>query len=239
VRRNLSTTRDATIAFDKEATMQVTIKRRAGLDVHQATVVARVIIHGRREKPTKEVRTFGTMTHEPEALRDWLKAEGVTHAGMDSTGVYWRPVHAVLEDHFTLIVGNARHIRDAPGRETDVKDAEWIATLECYGLIQPSFVPPKPLRELRELLRYRRKLVEGRNTGRNRPQKLLETAGIKLGSVATDVLACLAGPSGAGLFRMVPDEACPREGGGRAMTNERRCHDVYIATTAPWGRAQA
>jgi transposase len=176
--------------------------------VHQATVVACVIIHGRRKKPTKQVRTFGTMTHELVALRDWLKAEGVTHVGMESTGVYWRPVHAVLEDDFTVIVGNARHIRNVPGRKTDVKDAEWIATLVSYGLIQPSFVPPKPLRELRELLRYRRKLVEGQNTERNRLQKLLETAGIKLGSVATDVL----GVSGRAILRALIDgTASPEE----------------------------
>jgi transposase len=176
--------------------------------VHQATVVACVMIHGQRKQPTREVRTFGTMTHELEALRDWLKAEGVTHVGMESTGVYWRPVHAVLEDHFTLIVGNARHIRNVPGRKTDVKDAEWIATLVSHGLIQPSFVPPKPLRELRELLRYRRKLVEGQNTERNRLQKLLETAGIKLGSVATDVL----GVSGRAILRALIDgTASPEE----------------------------
>jgi transposase len=188
--------------------MQVTVTRCAGLDVHQATVVACVMIHGRRKKPSKEVRTFGTMTHELEALRDWLKTEGVTHVGMESTGVYWRPVHAVLEDHFTLIVGNARHIRNVPGRKTDVKDAEWIATLVGHGLIQPGFVPPKPLRELRELLRCRRKLVEGQNTERNRLQKSLETAGIKLGSVATDVL----GVSGRAILRALIDgTASPEE----------------------------
>lgn len=188
--------------------MQVTVKRCAGLDVHQATVVACLMIHGRSTKPKKEVRTFGTMTHELEALRDWLKAAGVTDVGMESTGVYWRPVHAVLEDHFTLIVGNARHIRNVPGRKTDVKDAEWIATLVSHGLIQPSFVPPRPLRELRELLRYRRKLVEAQNTERNRLQKLLETAGIKLGSVATDVF----GVSGRAILRQLIDgTASPEE----------------------------
>ncbi len=135
--------------------MERMIERCAGLDVHQASAVACVLIseHGRRRK---EVRTFGTMTHELEELRDWLAAERVTHVGMESTGVYWRPVHAALEDcGFALIVGNARHIKNVPGRKTDVKDAEWIAELVCCGLVRPSFVPPKPLRELRELLRYR------------------------------------------------------------------------------------
>jgi transposase len=140
--------------------MERIIKRCAGLDVHQATVVACVLIHEGRKRARSEVRSFGTMTHDLEALRDWLAAERVTHVGMESTGVYWRPVYAVLEGHFELIVGNARHIRNVPGRKTDVKDAEWIAELVCCGLIRPSFVPPKPLRELRELLRYRRKLVE-------------------------------------------------------------------------------
>jgi transposase len=188
--------------------MQVTVKRCAGLDVHQATVVACVLIHGRRKQPRKEIRTFGTMTHELEALRDWLKQEAVTHVGMESTGVYWRPVYEVLEDHVQLIVGNARHMRNVPGRKTDVKDAEWIATLISHGLVQPSFVPAKPLRELRELLRYRRKLVEGQTAERNRLQAQLESAGIKLGSVATDVL----GVSGRDMIRALIDgTATPEE----------------------------
>ena len=135
-------------------------------------------------RPTKEVRTFRTVTRDLEALRDWLAAAGVTHVGMESTGVYWRPVYAVLEGHFDLIVGNARHIRNVPGRKTDVKDAEWIADLVRHGLIAKSFVPPRPLREMRELLRYRRKLTESQAAERNRLLKLLETANIKLASVA-------------------------------------------------------
>jgi len=150
--------------------MERMVERCAGLDVHQATVVACVLINERGRRPRKELRTFGTMTHELEALRDWLVAERVTHVAMESTGVYWRPIHAVLEEHFTVIVGNARHIRNVPGRKTDVKDAEWIAELVCCGLIRPSFVPAKPLRELRELLRYRRKLTEALAAERNRLQ---------------------------------------------------------------------
>ena len=167
--------------------MRVIIERSAGLDVHQETVVACVIIGTAGARPKKQVRTFRTMTRELEALREWLKAAGVTHVGMESTGTYWRPVYAVLEGHFTLIVGNARHIRNVPGRKTDVKDAEWIADLVRHGLIQASFVPPKPLRDLRELLRYRRKLVESQAAERNRLLKILETANIKLATVATDV----------------------------------------------------
>jgi transposase len=132
-----------------------------------------------------------------EELCRWLVAERVTHVGMESTGVYWVPVYAVLEGHFQLIVGNARYIRNVPGRKTHVKDAEWIAELVCHGLIRPSFVPAKPLRDLRELLRYRRKLVEAQAAERNRMLRLLETANIKLASVVSDVL----GASGRDMLR--------------------------------------
>src|SRR5271165_5243079 len=167
--------------------MQVIVERCCGLDVHQETVVACLLIGLAGARPSKEVRTFGTMTRDLEALCGWLKAAGVTHVGMESTGVYWRPVYAVLEGHFDLIVGNARHIRNVPGGKTDVKDAEWIADLVRHGLITKSFVPPAPLRDLRELLRYRRKLMESQAAERNRLLKLLETANIKLASVASDV----------------------------------------------------
>src|SRR5580658_521161 len=136
--------------------MQAIIERCCGLDVHQGAVVACLLIGAPGAQPTKEVRTFRTVTRDLEALRDWLRAVGVTHVGMESTGVYWRPVYAVLEGHFELIVGNARHIRNVPGRKTDVKDAEWIADLVRHGLVAKSFVPPQPQRDLRELLRYRR-----------------------------------------------------------------------------------
>ncbi|MBV8108836.1 MAG: IS110 family transposase [Hyphomicrobiales bacterium] len=167
--------------------MQALIERCCGLDVHQETVVACLMVGAPGVRPSKEVRTFRTVTRDLEALRDWLAAEGVTHVGLESTGVYWRPVYAVLEGHFDLIVGNARHIRNVPGRKTDVKDAEWIADLVRHGLIAKSFVPPRPLRELRDLLRYRRKLVESQTAERNRLLKLLETANIKLASVMSDV----------------------------------------------------
>src|SRR5271157_5854291 len=188
--------------------MRVIIERCCGLDVHQETVVACLLIGAPGDRPTKEVRTFRTVTRDLEVLRDWLAAAGVTHVGMESTGVYWRPVYAVLEGHFDLIVGNARHIRNVPGRKTDVKDAEWIADLVRHGLIAKSFVPPRPLRELRELLRYRRKPVEGQSAERNRLQKLLETANIKLASVATDVL----GVSGRAMLRaLIEGTASPQQ----------------------------
>lgn len=177
--------------------MQVVLERCCGLDVHQETVVACLLVGAPGVRPAREVRTFRTVTRDLEALRDWLATAGVTHVGMESTGVYWRPVHAVLEGHFELIVGNARHIRNVPGRKTDVKDSEWIADLVRHGLIAKSFVPPPPLRELRELLRYRRKLVESQAAERNRLLKLLETANIKLASVASDVF----GVSGRAMLR--------------------------------------
>ena len=194
----LDCTCGATVAFTwVEARMEVIIERCCGLDVHQETVVACVLIGAPGERPRKEIRTFRTMTRDLEALRDWLQELGVTHVGMESTGVYWRPVYAVLEGCFDLIVGNARHIRNVPGRKTDVKDSEWIADLVRHGLIAKSYVPPRPLRELRELLRYRRKLVESQAAERNRLLKLLETANIKLASVASDVF----GVSGRAMLR--------------------------------------
>src|SRR5580693_5328500 len=180
-----------------EAKMQVIIERCAGFDVHQETVVACVLIGAPGAWPRKQVRTFRTVTRDLEALGNWLRVAAVTHVGMESTGVYWRPVYAVLEGDFELIVGNARHIRNVPGRKTDVKDAEWIADLVRHELIAKSFVPPPPLRELRELLRYRRKLTESQAAERNRLLKLLETANIKLASVASDVF----GVSGRAMLR--------------------------------------
>ena len=138
--------------------MEATVERCAGLDIHQASVVACVLAGPPGCKPREEVRSFGTSTRELEALRAWLEELGVTHVGMESTGVYWKPVHAVLEGRFELIVGNAHHIKAVPGRKTDVKDAEWLADLVRHGLVKPSFVPPPPIRELRDLVRLRRSL---------------------------------------------------------------------------------
>ncbi len=167
--------------------MEAIVESSCGLDVHQATVVACLLVGTAGRKPRKEVRTFGTMKVDLLALRDWLRSEGCTHVGMESTGIYWMPVYAILEDAFEIVVGNATHIRQVPGRKTDVKDSEWIADLLRHGLIRKSFVPPKELRELRELLRYRRKLVDSQASERNRLLKLLEIANIKLSTVVSDV----------------------------------------------------
>ena len=181
--------------------MEAIVESCCGLDVHQATVVACLLVGKPDRKPRKEVRTFGTMTADLVRLREWLVAEGCTHVGMESTGVYWMPVYTILEGAFELVVGNAAHIKQVPGRKTDVKDSEWLANLLRHGLIRRSFVPPKPLRELRELLRYRRKLIESSTCERNRMLKLLETANIKLATVVTDVF----GVSGRRMLRALLD----------------------------------
>ena len=167
--------------------MQTLVERGCGLDVHQATVVACLLIVLKNGRVQKQVRTFGTTTRELMGLREWLLSESCTHVAMESTGVYWKPIYAILEGAFEIVVANAQHVKKVPGRKTDVKDAEWIADLLCHGLLRPSFVPPSSIRELRDLTRYRRKLVESRTAERNRLLKLLETANIKLASVATDV----------------------------------------------------
>jgi len=138
--------------------------------------------------PQREVRTFGTFTHEVLALADWLAEQEVTHIALESTGVYWKPIWNLLEDRFALLLVNPRHIKAVPGRKTDVHDAEWLAELLRHGLLTPSFVPDRAQRELRELTRYRTSLINERSAAVNRLQKTLEGANIKLASVASDVL---------------------------------------------------
>jgi len=167
--------------------MEALIECCAGLDVHQATVVACLNRGPPGKRSGKEVRTYGTMRGDLETMRDWLKGCGCTLVAMESTGVYWKPVHAVLEGAFEVIVGNAQHIKNVPGRKTDVKDCEWISDLARHGLIAASFVPPRPIRDLRDLTRYRRKLTAAQAAERNRLIKLLESANIKLAGVASDV----------------------------------------------------
>ena len=183
--------------------MDVVYERCCGLDIHKKTVVACRIVPGPAGKPTKEIRTFGTMTEDLLALSDWLASEGVTHVAMESTGVYWKPIYNLLEGSFELLLANARHIKAVPGRKTDVRDCEWIADLLRHGLLKPSFVPDRRERELRELTRYRSSLVRERTAEVNRLQKTLEGANLKLAAVASDLmgasgremLAALAGGS--------------------------------------------
>jgi transposase len=168
--------------------MERLIERCAGLDVHRDTVVACVRMPGPNGQRHQEVRTFGTTAAELLALRDWLETHGVTDVAMESTGVYWKPVFYVLEDAFTCLLVNAAHIKQVPGRKTDVKDCAWIAQCLEHGLLRGSFVPPAPIRELRDLTRHRRVLSQERTRAANRLHKLLQDAGIKLASVATDIL---------------------------------------------------
>ena len=164
--------------------MDVVYERCCGLDVHHKTVVAAAITPAGRQ-----TRTFGTMTRDLLHLGDWLVEQGITHVAMESTGVYWKPIHNLLEAAgFTMLVVNAQHIKAVPGRKTDVKDAAWIADLLRHGLLRGSHIPDRARRELRELVRYRKTLVEDRANEVNRIHKVLEGANIKLGAVATDIL---------------------------------------------------
>src|SRR6202166_2988676 len=207
--------------------MQTLVERGCGMDVHQATVVACLLIVLKNRKVQKQIRTFGTTTRELLSLREWLLSEGCTHVAMESTGVYWKPIYAILEGALEIVVANAQHIKKVPGRKTDVKDAEWIADLLCHGLLRSSFVPPKPIRELRDLMRYRRKLVESQAAERNRLLKLLETANIKLASVATDVF----GVSGRAMLKaLILGTASSEEMAALAKGRLRRKHaDLILA----------
>ena len=168
--------------------MEVLYTRCSGLDVHKDTVVACVRLQDERGRAQKEIRTFSTMTQDLLALRDWLAAYGVTHVAMESTGVYWKPVYNLLEHDFGILLVNAAHIKAVPGRKTDVRDCEWIADLLAHGLLKASFIPPEPQRDLRDLTRYRKVLIQERVREVNRLHKLLESANIKLTSVAKDVM---------------------------------------------------
>jgi len=170
--------------------MEVLVDRCAGLDVHQKTVMACIRTPAPDGGRAQQVREFATFTDDLLRLRGWLAAEGVTQVAMEATGVYWRPVWHVLEeaDGFELLLVNAQHVKAVPGRKTDVADAAWLAQLLECGLLRGSFVPPPVIARLRDLTRYRKKLVEDRAKETQRIQKLLEDAGIKLDSVVSDVL---------------------------------------------------
>ncbi|MCX6036313.1 MAG: IS110 family transposase [Chloroflexi bacterium] len=188
--------------------MDIVHSHCAGLDVHKKTVVAAIIVPDPKGGLHKETRSFGTMTIELLALSDWLMEHGVTHVAMESTGEYWKPVFNILENNFEVLLVNAQHIKAVPGRKTDVKDSEWIAELLRHGLLRASFVPPLGQRELRELTRYRSTFVKERATLVNRLQKVLESANIKLASVATDVM----GVSGRAMLEaLIEGNASPEE----------------------------
>jgi transposase len=168
--------------------MEIVHTHCAGLDVHKKTVVAATIVPDGRGGLCKEIRTFGTMTADLLELSDWLLGLGITDVAMESTGEYWKPIYNILEENFQVLLANALHIQKVPGRKTDVSDAEWITDLLRHGLLRGSFIPPEGQRELRELTRHRTNFVRERANLVNRVQKTLESANIKLASVATNVM---------------------------------------------------
>src|SRR5918994_1933456 len=169
--------------------MERVVERCCGLDVHKASLTACVrVLAESGGPPHQEIREFATTTRGLLLLRDWLASFEVRLVGMEATGVYWKPIYYMLEDDFELWLLNARHLKNVPGRKTDVKDAEWICQLLEYGLVRPSFVPPKEIRELRNLTRYRKRQIQERAEEVQRLEKVLQEAGIKLSSVATRVL---------------------------------------------------
>jgi transposase len=172
----------------EESNMENIFPCCAGLDIHKKSVEACV----RRLEPTGQMhhqtRHWGTMTRDLLAMADWMAAQGVTHVAMESTGVYWKPIYNILESRFTILLVNARHLKQVPGRKSDVRDCQWIAQLLQHGLLKGSFIPPRTQRELRDLTRHRTQLVEEKTRTVNRLHKVLEDANIKLASVATDIL---------------------------------------------------
>lgn len=163
--------------------MDIIIERGAGLDVHKGNVVACIMGIGIK----KEIRTYLTMTNDLFRLKAWLQENRITHVAMESTGVYWKPVFNILEDSFDVILVNARHVKNVPGRKTDVQDSEWLCKLLRSGLVRGSFIPPIEIRELRDLTRYKRKLIENVTSEKQRIEKVLEDANIKLSSIASDI----------------------------------------------------
>ena len=163
--------------------MEIVIERGCGMDIHKQFVVACIMGKGIK----KEIRTFGTFTEDLLELKEWLKSKGITHIAMESTGVYWKPIFNILEEDFKILLVNAMHIKNVPGRKTDVLDSEWICKLLRTGLLKGSFIPPKKIRELRELTRYEEKLIRNISSEKNRIQKILEDANIKLSSVLSDM----------------------------------------------------
>jgi transposase len=168
--------------------METLIERCAALDVHKDSVTACVRVPEEGGRRRQERRSFSTTTRGLLVLLDWLRSYRVTVVGMESTGCYWKPVYYLLEDHFECWLLNAQHLRNVPGRKTDMADAEWICQLVEHGLVRPSFVPPRPIRELRDLTRYRKAQIEERTREIQRLDKVLQDAAIKLSSVASDVL---------------------------------------------------
>src|SRR5437899_1112989 len=197
--------------------MKTLHRRCAGLDVHSDTVVACARLTA-RTKASHEVRRFSTATRDLLELADWLAAQGITDVAMEATGIYWKPIWHILEGRFELVLANAAHIRNVPGRKSDVNDATWIADLVAHGLIRASFVPPAPIQELRDLTRTRKQLTREIVQHTQRIQRVLEDANVKLASVVSDVFgesgrrmlkAISAGQTDARRWRLWATGGCP------------------------------
>lgn len=168
--------------------MEAMVEKCAGLDVHQETIVACVLKGDLNSKPQSKIRTYGTYTKDLEELHDWLVEEDVEQVAMESTGVFWKCVWNIIEDErYEIKLANAREIKNMPGRKTDVKDAQWIAELLRSGLIKGSFVPNVEIREIRDLTRYRRKIIQQASTEKNRIHKILQDANIKITTDISDI----------------------------------------------------
>jgi len=190
--------------------LNVLHKSCCGIDVHKKTVVVCILKADEFGEYTDKIKTFSTMTSDLEKLRDWLKQQDCEKIAMESTGVYWIPVFNVLEEHFDIVLGNARQIKNVPGKKTDTNDSRWIAKLLALGLVNGSFIPPKDIRELRELTRYRTKIVSMRTSEKDRAHNILEVCNIKLASVATDIF----GVSGMAMMKALigkTEDANPQE----------------------------
>ncbi len=168
--------------------MDTIIERCAGLDVHKKTVMACVRSAEPDGRIQEVVKEFGTMTADLDCLSNWMAAQAVTHVAMESTGVFWKPIFNILEERFEVLLCNAQHVKQVPGRKTDVKDCQWLAQLLQHGMLRGSFIPPRPHRDLRDLTRHRVQVTGEKSRVANRIQKVLEDANIKLSSVATDIL---------------------------------------------------
>src|SRR5215207_4597110 len=221
-------------AADEEAMMEILYPRCAGLDVHRDSIVACVRLAERGIE--RHVETFGTTTTELERLSAWLASHQVTHVAMEATGVYWKPVWAVLVEDFELLLANARHVKTVPGRKTDVNDAVWLADLLAHGLIRPSFVPPPAVQALRDLTRTRKQLTRERAAHVQRIDKVLQGANLKLGSVLSNIM----GQSGRAILdALVAGESTPETLAGLLRANVRASRaQVIEALHGRWAEHQ-
>jgi transposase len=212
--------------------MEVVYTKCAGLDIHKRSIVACRLVGPPQGPVERQTRTFGTTPDALLSLNDWLVEGAVTHVGMESTGTYWKPIYNLLEASFEVWLLNAQHIKAVPGRKTDVKDAAWIADLLRHGLVRPSFIPPQPQRDLRDLVRERANFIRTRSTLANRVHKVLEGAGIKMGNVLSDVL----GVSGRTIIEaMIEGESNPSVLAGLAHKRITQSHAKRAALEAALG----